>query len=254
MDPTLASTLIGGVGNIFSTLQNNAFSMDIAKYQNAFNLEMWNKQNEYNSPKQTMSRLVEAGINPRAYNQIGQFANAGDAPQAASYENKSPLSQFSETARTLYELKSYEAQINKTNEEAKTEDMKRKKMASEIAGMLTREDKKGYQTEQQKIQRQMARMRTMETLERIFEGGHDLDGLLSEFELPEFKGNPSFKGIRNKNQSFLAGIREFEKKFKKYDFEQLMKFGLDNRTSNWIDKLIRMGGRGFSVLGDYIDF
>lgn len=102
MDPIVTSALIGGgeslLGNVFDMFgqnANNNASMDLAKYQNQWNLEQWNRQNEYNSPKATIARLVEAGINPRAYNQLGQFANAGQAQGAASAEYTSPLSKFS---------------------------------------------------------------------------------------------------------------------------------------------------------------
>lgn len=104
------SAVINSVGNLFSNAQQNMYNKDLAEYQNAFNLEMWNKQNEYNSPQATMNRLVQAGINPRAYNQIGQFANSADTPQAATYDKKSPLSAFSDLAMTMAQLRNLKTQ------------------------------------------------------------------------------------------------------------------------------------------------
>lgn len=74
--------------NMLITKEYNKAQMDIAKYQNQYNTQMWNMQNQYNSPEATMQRLVKAGINPRAYQQIGQFANAGTPEPAATPEQK----------------------------------------------------------------------------------------------------------------------------------------------------------------------
>lgn len=91
--------------------QQNKMNAQIAQYQNEFNEEMWNKQNAYNSPDAVMQRLVKAGINPRAYQQIGQFANAEKPHAAVGYEYKSPmaeLARFSEMAA----LKLQKQQLN----------------------------------------------------------------------------------------------------------------------------------------------
>lgn len=74
--------------NLQITHEYNKGQMQLAEHQNQYNTEMWNKQNEYNSPAATMQRLVQAGINPRAYQQIGQFANAGTPAPAATPEQK----------------------------------------------------------------------------------------------------------------------------------------------------------------------
>lgn len=82
--------------------ETNKANAQLAQQQNDFNLMMWNKQNEYNSPAATMQRLVEAGINPRAYQQIGQFANASQPHKAERPEYDSPLgklAKFSEQAQ-----------------------------------------------------------------------------------------------------------------------------------------------------------
>ena len=103
MDPvTLAIgagvSAFNGLTGFFGQREQNHANMELAKYQNQFNLDMWNRQNEYNTPTATMQRLTDAGINPRAYQQIGQFANAGQPNPAASVDYKSPISnlKFSE--------------------------------------------------------------------------------------------------------------------------------------------------------------
>ena len=112
---SVADSLLGS----FGAKQQNKYNMQMAEYQNAYNTMMWEKQNEYNSPKATMQRLVDAGINPRAYQQIGQFANSGQ-PQAAVGANKiSELSAFQGVARQALENKMLNEQILTMRQERK---------------------------------------------------------------------------------------------------------------------------------------
>lgn len=111
------SSIINSVGNLISNAQQNSYNRDLAEYQNAFNLEMWNRQNEYNSPIETMKRLTEAGINPRNVNGLQTFSNATQGPQAAQYEQKAPLSAFSDIARTALEFRQMRAMTEKLEAE-----------------------------------------------------------------------------------------------------------------------------------------
>ena len=98
---TMAPLVDAQVGYM-SQQQTNEANRQLAQQQNDFNMQMWQKQNEYNSPEATMQRLVEAGINPRAYQQIGQFANASQPHKAERPEYDSPLgklAKFSERAQ-----------------------------------------------------------------------------------------------------------------------------------------------------------
>lgn len=100
MDPFSFGLSAGqSVLNFGSNMLQNYHNKQMAQYQNDWNLEMWNRQNEYNSPRETMNRLVDAGINPRAYQQIGQFANAGQPQPAAPRSKISELSAFQSVAR-----------------------------------------------------------------------------------------------------------------------------------------------------------
>ena len=47
-----------------------------AKYQADYGLDMWNRQNLYNSPKEQMKRLIEAGLNPHLMYGQGTVGNA----------------------------------------------------------------------------------------------------------------------------------------------------------------------------------
>lgn len=44
--------------------KNAAASERLAKLQNQYNIDMWNMNNEYNSPKNQLQRLIDAGLNP----------------------------------------------------------------------------------------------------------------------------------------------------------------------------------------------
>lgn len=103
------SPLVDAEIGFISQQETNKANAELAKQQNDFNLMMWNKQNEYNSPEATMKRLVEAGINPRAYQQIGQFANASTPHQAERPDYESPmgkLAKFAEKAQIDLAIKS----------------------------------------------------------------------------------------------------------------------------------------------------
>ena len=96
--------------NLRLTQEYNKGQMDLAKFQNDYNTEMWNKQNEYNSPEATMQRLTEAGINPRAYQQIGQFANAGTPAPSASPEQK--MAEYTDPKLSSTQLRMQKLAIN----------------------------------------------------------------------------------------------------------------------------------------------
>lgn len=66
-----------------TNLQNQA-NRSLAQYQNEYNTEMWNKQNAYNDPKQQMSRLQNAGLNPALMYTQGSTGVASEPAPAAS--------------------------------------------------------------------------------------------------------------------------------------------------------------------------
>lgn len=57
-------------------------------------LEMWNKENEYNTPKAQLQRLMDAGLNPNLFggqNTGGSIAAASSTPLSSSPASASPL-------------------------------------------------------------------------------------------------------------------------------------------------------------------
>jgi len=75
---TGGASLLGGVLNAGSQMGTNSSQLSYAKEmydkQRADALTDWNMQNEYNSPKQQMTRFKEAGLNPNLI--YGQMSNS----------------------------------------------------------------------------------------------------------------------------------------------------------------------------------
>ena len=71
---SLGTDLIKGAINQSYTRSNmakqNQYNMAMQKDAQAYNTEMWNKTNEYNDPKNSRQRLVNAGLNPIAVGQM----------------------------------------------------------------------------------------------------------------------------------------------------------------------------------------
>lgn len=120
MDPIIGAAIgasastLNNVFDFFGQHDTNKTNMELAKYQNEFNLQMWERQNEYNNPTNTMQRLTEAGINPRAYQQIGQFANATNPQPAVAPQYQSPLSQvnaYTEALSDYFDVKIKQEQL-----------------------------------------------------------------------------------------------------------------------------------------------
>ena len=78
--------LISGLGqkrrDKLNQIRQHKYNMELADHNFAKNLEMWQLQNEYNTPRQQMQRLKDAGINPHlAYAKGGIQNQAGTQPQ-----------------------------------------------------------------------------------------------------------------------------------------------------------------------------
>lgn len=75
---SFGSNITNGLFGLLNSGLNYIFSKKFANQQNKMQLDWWNMQNEYNSPKNQIKRLVEAGLNPNlAYGQLSS-SNAGD--------------------------------------------------------------------------------------------------------------------------------------------------------------------------------
>lgn len=93
----IGAALIGAGGSILGSAMNSIFGSsaarkqrkaqkELAEYQYSKNLEMWNRNNEYNTPKNQMQRLKDANLNPNLMYGQGTTGNtSGQLPQYQSY-------------------------------------------------------------------------------------------------------------------------------------------------------------------------
>lgn len=80
-----AGSLLSAVGSVWSTKQqkkenqkNRDFQAKQAELSRQYNTQMVNSQNRYNSPSETVKRLLDAGINPAlAYNNGASLGSVG---------------------------------------------------------------------------------------------------------------------------------------------------------------------------------
>lgn len=85
------SAAINAAATIGGTLLQNRSNKKLAQYSFNKNLDMWEKQNEYNSPKNQMKRLKEAGLNPHLIYGKGTVGNAQTMPQYQALPNSGEL-------------------------------------------------------------------------------------------------------------------------------------------------------------------
>lgn len=155
----LGASLIAGAGSLIGGLFSSHGSRDAARYQlqaaretnqtnrdiadqnNKFNERMWNMQNEYNSPVMQRARLEAAGLNPYLMMDGGSAGVAESAPTAdtsgtqvapdvgstiaAGYQSmgNSISAAASQIAQMTYQNDLQQANVNKTNAEAKNADL-----------------------------------------------------------------------------------------------------------------------------------
>lgn len=71
--------------------KNREYNMMLAQQQNAWNVEQWERENEYNTPVNQMSRLKAAGINPNLAYSNGVSNLAAASPDMTSGAPSSPV-------------------------------------------------------------------------------------------------------------------------------------------------------------------
>lgn len=118
--------------------ETNQMNYQIAQENNAFNEKMWNKQNEYNTPAAQRARLEQAGLNPYLMLDGSSTGNASSsvtadtsgtqvAPDvgstiASGYQalGNTVSSAASQIAQMVYNNQLQQANVNKTNAEARS--------------------------------------------------------------------------------------------------------------------------------------
>lgn len=121
--------------------ETNQTNLQIAQQNNDFNERMWNQQNEYNTPEMQRARLEAAGLNPYLMMDGGSAGVAESAPTAdtsgtqvapdigstiaGGYQamGNSISAAASQIAQMTYQNDLQQANVNKTNAEAKNADL-----------------------------------------------------------------------------------------------------------------------------------
>ena len=94
------------LGSLGSTLLQNAANYALAQGQRSHDVRMWQMQNEYNSPRNQVARLRQAGLNPGLNSNIGTGENANHAGgQTAPVTDFSPIAQGMRDSVDLYQQK-----------------------------------------------------------------------------------------------------------------------------------------------------
>ena len=112
---------IGGlVGSLGSSLLGNRGARNRQKLADQQNIKFWNMQNAYNTPKQQMARLKDAGLNPNLI--YGSNANTGVAgsvspSKASPYNVQNPVPSVLQSAL----LQSQIANLNSVTEKNRAE-------------------------------------------------------------------------------------------------------------------------------------
>lgn len=117
--PLIAAGVAQGVGAIASSAIQNRQNRKLAEYGYSKDLEMWHRQNAYNDPKQQMSRLKEAGLNPNlVYGSGSTTGNTGSqmpkyqAPKMDYSQAGQAISNVGDQIGQYMSLKKMGAEIN----------------------------------------------------------------------------------------------------------------------------------------------
>ena len=92
----LGAAGISGGASLLTNYMNNQFAASESKKANQFNYLMWNLANEYNSPKNQMARLKEAGLNPNLV--YGNGSVVGNTTTSTPTYNKNSVMPYSDLA------------------------------------------------------------------------------------------------------------------------------------------------------------
>lgn len=114
------SGLLGLIGSVGASLISNRGAKRRQQLADQQNEKFWKMQNAYNTPKQQMSRLQDAGLNPNLI--YGSNANTGVAgsispSKASPYNVQNPVPSMMQTALFQAQKENLEALTDKINAE-----------------------------------------------------------------------------------------------------------------------------------------
>ena len=116
------SGLLGILGTIGSSIISNRGAKRRQEQADQQNIKFWKMQNQYNTPKQQMQRLQDAGLNPALIYGSGS-ANTGVAgsvapSKPAPYNVKDPTATAMQTAMFSAQLENIKSVTKKNNAES----------------------------------------------------------------------------------------------------------------------------------------
>lgn len=116
------SGLLGLIGAVGSSLISNQGAKRRQQTADAQNVKFWKMQNAYNTPKQQMQRLQDAGLNPNLI--YGSSANTGVAgsvspSKPAPYNVQNPVPSMMQTALLTSQIDLQKSQAEKNRADAK---------------------------------------------------------------------------------------------------------------------------------------
>ena len=108
---TGASGLVQGLSSIGGQRSANQTNIQLAREQREWDLEMWNRQNEYNLPKNQMARLSAAGLNPNLVYGSGSVSGnvTGSSPKASVPRVENVMAGFRPMDYLMSTLGAYQA-------------------------------------------------------------------------------------------------------------------------------------------------
>lgn len=114
-------SLLGLLGSVGASIISNKGAKRRQQQADAQNIKFWQMQNAYNTPKQQMQRLKDAGLNPALI--YGTSANTGVAgsvapSRPAPYNIKDPVPSTLQSAMLTSQIRLQDSQSKKNNAEA----------------------------------------------------------------------------------------------------------------------------------------
>ena len=168
------------------------YNLNLARMQNQWNLEQWNRENEYNTPKAQMQRLVDAGLNPDLFYQNGVSGmTAASSPSMtagapATPQDMSALGQKKTVGQAMQEglqsamlgaqIRLTNAQADKTEQEATGQGLKNQNILALDKATL---DKMLADTELSKEQKR----EVTQNIENLKKANTQLDYVISNLAL-----------------------------------------------------------------------
>jgi hypothetical protein len=199
-DPLSAG--IAGVLGVGSSILSNIGARKRQRQADAQNIKFWEMQNAYNTPKQQMSRLKDAGLNPNLI--YGAKANTGIAgavapSKASPYNVKDPTP-------TALQAAMLTSQINLQNSQAGKNNAEEKRILGttpfEVDQALSRADQLRQEAVQQKIKTEIAEVTTQDAINKIVQ-----EALLMKAKTTEAKAKAAFtKKMLDINVNPNAGV------------------------------------------------